>query len=639
MAKQRLKIGNDEDLTRSIFKLILEDRTEDRIEDRRITVESQCKPNETSRAAREHSAEIHEEASNDYHKLFLLNINMHACLRTVADIVNQLHSADGQQALVMLTAEYETMTNMQEESNDDLNSAEIVDTGPWFKQRYHNANPTILLTMLIALILNVFGHITRPWCNAVLGLLNLLLKTTLGNLTCPTIPSNIHTMFLHIPAHAYKKKSLYPERCTHQRYQGSKPCGKGGKMWMLVRPYVVQDFNAFLAGMFSQPGIEEAMDHGTMMSEKYHMWDIKDGTVMQEISGTDGKLFMNGLKRQDLRLAWSLSVDWFNPHGNKTSGKKKAVGMYGAYCKSNVRTLLAEKVRGHFNMLKGDFRGCTGPTANQMCGLCWQKKSEVANFDYDTWRRCTCKEHRAAAEEWKSAETKLEHDKASKTIRVVRMLEWEVNGPLLAAREGPKMIRTRVQNKRSLDPEELDRGRTVLKSNPTVSTMTRLRVPVLEALIQEAGVMLLGGGKCSTKMKMVEALLNTLTVLNDDDWMPVDDDTFITEELVKQCVAEVEGKNNQKSISGEVLTDVEINQIQAELRNIKRPSWHCGPLKNLGEPEHGKLKAEQWWSAIEFDLPVTLAKLWGMDHMKPCNENGKWRQKLAHNTMLLAMAI
>lgn len=122
--------------------------------------------------------------------------------------------------------------------------------------------------------------------------------------------------------------------------------------------------------------------------------------------------------------------------------------------------------------------------------------------------------------------------------------------------------------------------------------------------------------------------------------MQVDDDAFIMEELVKQCAAaQVEGKNNQKGISGEVLTDVEINQIQTELCSIERPSWHRRLPKNLGEAEHSKLKAEQWRSAIEFDLPVTLAKLWGTDHMKPGDENGKWRQKLAHSTMLLAMAI
>ncbi|KAG2338182.1 hypothetical protein BDR05DRAFT_851125, partial [Suillus weaverae] len=55
----------------------------------------------------------------------------------------------------------------------------------------------------------------------------------------------------------------------------------------------------------------------------------------------------------------------------------------------------------------------------------------------------------------------------------------------------------------------------------------------------------------------------------------------------------------------------EINTIQAELGSIKRPSWHRRPPKNPGDAEHGKLKAEQWRMAIEFNLPVIPVKLWG----------------------------
>ena len=116
--------------------------------------------------------------------------------------------------------------------------------------------------------------------------------------------------------------------------------------------------------------------------------------------------------------------------------------------------------------------------------------------------------------------------------------------------------------------------------------------------------------------------------------MEVDDEAFVTEELVKEYAAEVEDKNNQKGLSAEALTDEEINAIQAELSGIKRPSWHRGPPKNLGDAEHGKLKAEQWRTAIEFDLPVILVKIWGAQH-----GGEERRQKLAHSTMLLVMAV
>jgi hypothetical protein len=70
---------------------------------------------------------------------------------------------------------------------------------------------------------------------------------------------------------------------------------------------------------------------------------------------------------------------------------------------------------------------------------------------------------------------------------------------------------------RPVNPKELDKGRTILESNPTASAMTCLWLPVLEALVQEVGITL-SSNVHNTKKMLVEALLvccSFLLVRND----------------------------------------------------------------------------------------------------------------------------
>ena len=61
---------------------------------------------------------IHDQASEDYRRLYLLDIEMHARLRNVTNVVNQLHLSDGQQVLMMLTEEHNWMNKVQQEVRD-----------------------------------------------------------------------------------------------------------------------------------------------------------------------------------------------------------------------------------------------------------------------------------------------------------------------------------------------------------------------------------------------------------------------------------------------------------------------------------------------------------------------------------------
>jgi hypothetical protein len=55
---------------------------------------------------------------------------------------------------------------------------------------------------------------------------------------------------------------------------------------------------------------------------------------------------------------------------------------------------------------------------------------------------------------------------------------------IIIDKQAGRVIRViRKPDKRPLDASELDRGKTLLRSNPTISATTCLWVPVLEALI------------------------------------------------------------------------------------------------------------------------------------------------------------
>lgn len=87
------------------------------------------------------------------------------------------------------------------------------------------------------------------------------------------------------------------------------------------------------------------------------------------------------------------------------------------------------------------------------------------------------------------------------------------------------------------------------------------------------------------------------------------------------------------------LTKAEMEQIRDDILGTTRPVWHAGPPSSFGSKGHGKLKADQWRSSIEFDIPVSLVSL--LDKSKQLNDLAATArcQKLVDSTMLLATAI
>ena len=93
-------------------------------------------------------------------------------------------------------------------------------------------------------------------------------------------------------------------------------------------------------------------------------------------------------------------------------------------------------------------------------------------------------------------------------------------------------------------------------------------------------------------------------------------------------------------VGDDALQPKELTRLQKFLTQVKRPSWHTPIPQNLGEASHGKLKADQWRSAIEFDVTAAIAHVWSHDRPRfEDEERVQQRKMLVEATILLATAI
>lgn len=87
------------------------------------------------------------------------------------------------------------------------------------------------------------------------------------------------------------------------------------------------------------------------------------------------------------------------------------------------------------------------------------------------------------------------------------------------------------------------------------------------------------------------------------------------------------------------LTKQALQQIQAGIAETLRPSWQQTLPSNFGSAEHGKLKADQWRTSFEFDLPVSLVQILDRQSLSKDSTSYKHALDIIQNTMDLAMAI
>jgi hypothetical protein len=88
---------------------------------------------------------------------------------------------------------------------------------------------------------------------------------------------------------------------------------------------------------------------------------------------------------------------------------------------------------------------------------------------------------------------------------------------------------------------------------------------------------------------------------------------------------------------GHVLSSEDMAEIWADLETILTPSWMTSVPHNLGNPAHGKLKADQWRTLGTVHLPLSLIHLWGsVDNDNPRSVRCR---KILEVTMFLVSAV
>jgi hypothetical protein len=380
-----------------------------------------------------------------------------------------------------------------------------------------------LVAVLNTVAQNLLGHATRTWCNVNLRSQKLFWKEmmTEGGCTpsvhntklCDNFPIDLrtarHSLQIEPDTMKYaacpKCCSIYPPtcgkimewptECTWRRFPSLPPCGEplvksavedGKSVRVPIRPFVVQDFDSFVGRLLCRPGYEKILDEGTVHSDQIdELRDIKDGLAICDLKGPDNKTFLDGLKRSELRLVWSLSVDWFNPYHNKQAGKKASCGSItmlllnlppslrqkpeNIYVHSvapkgpnidQVNDFLVPLVRmmernyqhgthytkTHDNPREGrstrsmiaaevfDLEGvkkvlghCSFSSNHNFCSHCTRSKADIGNFDWQNWTPRKREDLRAAAVAWRDAPNATARKKLYKQTGVRWSPLWELS--------------------------------------------------------------------------------------------------------------------------------------------------------------------------------------------------------------------
>jgi len=305
---------------------------------------------------------------------------------------------------------------------------------------------------------------TSRWPKDIRGALNLLhIDPELRQyICCPTCFS----LYGPFPEHQTENYDSVPVHCVHHATPTSDPCGAQifGSCGSPNRCFWYHPFDSWIAHFLSRGEVMVAL-HTTTGPISDLMTDVWDGSTFRQFRGPDNTFYFGPQKSSEVRLGFSLFVDWFDPFGNKQGGKHTSFGAIYMVC-HNLPTHLRYQLENvyiagiipgprepsHYHLnhilqpLVDDLIHCWSPglflartaihvfgclvrcavillvcdllaarktagfaglgtTQGKFCSFCQQSGSEFSNTDTSTWRRRSWQEHLAIVEMWRDAYT------------------------------------------------------------------------------------------------------------------------------------------------------------------------------------------------------------------------------------------
>ena len=187
----------------------------------------------------------------------------------------------------------------------------------------------------------------------------------------------------------------------------------------------------------------------------------------------------------------------------------------------------AKKILGH----------CSHNSNHNFCSFCHLSKSEIDNFNWQTWRLRTVDELKSAAKQWRDTPSAVERKRLYKENGVRWSALWGLSyfNPLRSVivdgmhnlLEGVVQyhirtvlgldcpIREQEEDSKPVDPKQLASATELLHRRPSRRRLERLTVPVLKALCAQRGVVLpvAERGKRMKKASIVSVLLGSIVSL------------------------------------------------------------------------------------------------------------------------------